>query len=183
MLEKEIRELLFLLQPPSLQVESLANMYMDRYGKPLWNGGLLIDGQQQGKARCSLTDVLMRLNTTRVIERFLVILFISASFTLDRCLFLRLHSHYDPVCFNFRQGHQYIVPVEDAPMYLAHGFKLGMPPASSNSNQIFVVFMPGTKQIHWIRCSQLLQVLLSNFNAWCISSLDMNHPNYVVMHL
>ncbi|CAD6223342.1 unnamed protein product [Miscanthus lutarioriparius] len=105
MLEKEIRELLFLLQPPSLQVESLANMYMDRYGKPLRNEGLLIDGQQQGKARCSLTDVLMRLNTTRVIER---------------------------------QGHQYIVPVEDAPMYLAHGFKLGMPPASSNSNQILL---------------------------------------------
>ncbi|XP_066395128.1 uncharacterized protein [Miscanthus floridulus] len=112
MLEKEIRELLFLLQPPSVQVESLANMYMDRYGKPLRNEGLLIDGQQQGKAGCNLTDVLMRLNTTRVIER---------------------------------QGHQYIVPVEDAPMYLAHGFKLGMPPASSNSNQIFVVFMPGSK--------------------------------------
>ncbi|XP_066395090.1 uncharacterized protein [Miscanthus floridulus] len=112
MLEKEIRELLFLLQPPSVQVESLANMYMDSYGKPLQNEGLLIDGQQQGKAGCNLTDVLMRLNTTRVIER---------------------------------QGHQYIVPVEDAPMYLAHGFKLGMPPASSNSNQIFVVFMPGSK--------------------------------------
>lgn len=145
MLEKEIRELLFLLQPPSLQVESLANMYMDRYGKPLRNEGLIIDGQQQGKAGCSLTDVLMRLNTTRVIERFLLILFISASFTLDRCLLLRLHSQYDSVCFNFRKGHQYIVPVEDAPMYLAHAFKLGMSPASSNSNQIFVVFMPGSK--------------------------------------
>lgn len=145
MLEKEIRELLFLLQPPSLPVESLANMYMDRYGKPLRNEGLLIDGQQQGKAGCSLTNLLMRLNTTRVIERFLLILFISASFTLDRCLFLRLHSHYDSVCFNFRQGHQYIVPVEDAHMYLAHGFRLGMPPSSSNSNKIFVVFMPESK--------------------------------------
>jgi hypothetical protein len=87
MLEKEIRELLFLLQPPSLQVESLANMYMDRYGKPLRNEGLLIDGQQQEKAGCSLTDVLMRLNTTRVIERFLVIFFILASFALDNVCF------------------------------------------------------------------------------------------------
>lgn len=78
MLEVEIRELLFLMQPPSLPIESLANMYMDRYGKPLRNEGLLLEGQQHGKAGCSLTDLLMRLNSTRVIERFLLILCISS---------------------------------------------------------------------------------------------------------
>jgi hypothetical protein len=46
MLEKEIRGLLFLLQPPSLPIESLANMYIDRYGKPLRIEESLAEGQQ-----------------------------------------------------------------------------------------------------------------------------------------
>ncbi|CAL5084989.1 unnamed protein product [Urochloa decumbens] len=112
MLEKEIRELLFLLRPPSLPVESLANMYIDRYRKPLRIEGFLVEGLQHGKIGCSLTDLLMRLNTIRVIER---------------------------------QEHQYIVPAEDASMYLAHGFKLGVPPASSDPYQIYVTFLLGSK--------------------------------------
>jgi hypothetical protein len=48
-------------------------------------------------------------------------------------------------CFNFRKEQHYIVPVEDAPMYLAHGFKLGMPPASSDPNKIYVTFWIGSK--------------------------------------
>ncbi|OEL23678.1 hypothetical protein BAE44_0015303 [Dichanthelium oligosanthes] len=44
-----------------------------------------------------------------------------------------------------RQEQQYIVPVEDAPMYLAHGFKLEMPPASSDPYQIYVSFSLGSK--------------------------------------
>ena len=83
-LEKEIRELLFLLRPPSLPIESLANMYIDRYGKPLRIERFLEEDHQHGKFGCSLTDLLMRLNTTRVLERFLLILCTSASFTLNR---------------------------------------------------------------------------------------------------
>ncbi|KAJ1291623.1 hypothetical protein BS78_02G329500 [Paspalum vaginatum] len=112
MLEKEIRDLMFLLRPPSLPIESLANMYIGRYGKPLRVEGFHAEGQKHGKAGCSLTDLLMQLNGTRVIER---------------------------------QEQKYIIPVEDAPMYLAHGFKLWMPPASSDPHQIYVVFMPGSK--------------------------------------
>ncbi|PUZ72677.1 hypothetical protein GQ55_2G413800 [Panicum hallii var. hallii] len=112
MLEKEIRELLFLLRRSSLPIESLANMYIDRYGKPLRTERFLTEGQQHGKFGCSLTDLLMRLNTTRVLER---------------------------------KEQQYIVPVEDAPKYLAHGFKLAMPPASSDRNKIYVTFLLGSK--------------------------------------
>ncbi|RCV13732.1 hypothetical protein SETIT_2G369300v2 [Setaria italica] len=112
MLEKEIRGLLFLLRPPSLPIESLANMYIDRYGKPLRIEEFLAEGQQHGKVGCRLTDLLVRLNTIRVIER---------------------------------REQLYIVPVEDAPMYLAHGFKLGMPPSSSDPNKIYVTFLIGSK--------------------------------------
>ncbi|KAG2646460.1 hypothetical protein PVAP13_2KG511000 [Panicum virgatum] len=110
-LEKEIRELLFLLRPPSLPIESLANMYIDRYGKPLRIERFVTEGQQHGKFGCSLTDLLMRLKTTRVLER--------------------------------KEQH-YIVPAEDAPKYLAHGFKLAMPP-SSDPNKIYVTFLLGSK--------------------------------------
>nr|CAB3454777.1 unnamed protein product [Digitaria exilis] len=72
-LEKEIRELLFLLRPPRLPVESLANMYTDR------------------------------------------------------------------------KEQKYIVPAEDAPMYLTCGFKLGMPSGSSDPNTIYVTFWLGSK--------------------------------------
>ncbi|RLN34096.1 hypothetical protein C2845_PM03G11650 [Panicum miliaceum] len=111
-LEKEIRELLFLLRAPSLPIESLANMYIDRYAKPLRIERFLTEGHQHGKFGCSLTDLLMRLNTTRVLER---------------------------------EEQHYIVPVEDAPKYLARGFKLAMPPASSDPNKIYVTFLLGSK--------------------------------------
>jgi hypothetical protein len=47
--------------------------------------------------------------------------------------------------FNLRKDQHYIVPVEDAPKYLAHGFKLAMPPATSDPNKIYVTFLLGSK--------------------------------------
>ncbi|CAN6184001.1 unnamed protein product [Urochloa humidicola] len=44
-----------------------------------------------------------------------------------------------------RQEQQYIVPAEDASTYLTHGFKLGLPRASGDPYQIYVIFLPGSK--------------------------------------
>ncbi|CAN6219384.1 unnamed protein product [Urochloa humidicola] len=44
-----------------------------------------------------------------------------------------------------RQEQQYIVPAENASTYLARGFKLGVPPASGDPYQIYVIFLPGSK--------------------------------------
>ncbi|KAL6657694.1 hypothetical protein ACP70R_005474 [Stipagrostis hirtigluma subsp. patula] len=109
MLEMEIRGLLLSLQPPTVPIESLANMYIGRYGKPLRIERFCMKGQQHAKTGYSLTDLLMCFNTTRLIKR---------------------------------EEQHYIVLVEDAPKYLSHGFKLVMPDASSDSNQIYLSFMP-----------------------------------------
>ncbi|KAF8664264.1 hypothetical protein HU200_054809 [Digitaria exilis] len=87
-------------------------MYTDTYGKPLRIDEFLMKDQQHGKFGCSLTDLLMQLNTIRVIER---------------------------------KEQKYIVPAEDAPMYLTCGFKLGMPSGSSDPNMIYVTFWLGSK--------------------------------------
>ncbi|XP_062186738.1 putative zinc finger CCCH domain-containing protein 51 [Phragmites australis] len=119
MLEKEIRELLFSLQPPRVPIESLASIYIERYGKPLRVEGFGAEGQQHGKAYYNLIGLLLRLNTTRVIER---------------------------------QGQHYIVPVEDAPKFLADDFKLVMPSAIYDSNKIYITFEPKStfsKQDAW----------------------------------
>jgi hypothetical protein len=89
MLDKEIRKLLCLLQPPKVPIESLANMYVEKYRKPLWVEGFTMEGHQHGSAGCSLTCLLLALNTISVIKRFLLFLCIFASFTLHRFLFLR----------------------------------------------------------------------------------------------
>ncbi|PVH65116.1 hypothetical protein PAHAL_2G427500 [Panicum hallii] len=44
-----------------------------------------------------------------------------------------------------REKPHHIVPVEDPPKYLAHSSKLGVPSASSDPNQIYVVFIPESK--------------------------------------
>ncbi|XP_039797890.1 putative zinc finger CCCH domain-containing protein 51 [Panicum virgatum] len=66
MLEKEISELLLSLRPPKVPVESLANIYIKRYGKPLKFGDSCTKGQQNDH---SFTCLLTKLCTTRVIER------------------------------------------------------------------------------------------------------------------
>ncbi|CAN6329275.1 unnamed protein product [Urochloa humidicola] len=66
MLEKEISELLLSLQPPKVPIESLANIYIKRYGKPLKIVGSCTEGQRHDH---NLTCLLTMLCTTRVIER------------------------------------------------------------------------------------------------------------------
>ncbi|CAL5084987.1 unnamed protein product [Urochloa decumbens] len=66
MLEKEISELLLSLRPPKLPIESLANIYNERYGKPLKIVGSCTEGQRHDH---NLTCLLTMLCTTRVIER------------------------------------------------------------------------------------------------------------------
>ncbi|KAL6855973.1 hypothetical protein ACP4OV_018775 [Aristida adscensionis] len=124
MLDMEIRELLLSLRPPCVPIESLANMYIGRYGKPLRVEGFCMEGQQHGLTGYSLGELLVRLNSTRLINR---------------------------------EGQHYIVLVEDAPVYLAHGFKLVTPDASSDSNQIYITFMSQstfTEQDVWNYFSQ-----------------------------
>ena len=79
MLEKEISELLFSLRPPKVRVESLANIYIKRYGKPLKFGGSCMKVRKNDR---SFTCLLTKLCTTRVIERSLFMtLCISACFS------------------------------------------------------------------------------------------------------
>lgn len=68
-LEKEIRELLITRRPSPVPIAHLPMMYFEKYGKPLQAEGYLTESQRDGKAGCSLTSILLRLNTTRVIER------------------------------------------------------------------------------------------------------------------
>ncbi|KAK3125523.1 hypothetical protein QOZ80_7BG0606090 [Eleusine coracana subsp. coracana] len=119
MLDKEIRELLFLRQPSKVPIKSLANIYIERYGKPLWIEGSSMEGHQHESVGCSLTYLLLGLKTINVIKR---------------------------------QGQHYIVPVEDAPKYLADEFQLVMPPARNGSKQIYITFAPKstcTKRDAW----------------------------------
>ncbi|TVT96679.1 hypothetical protein EJB05_58107 [Eragrostis curvula] len=224
MLEKEIREIVFSLQPPRLPIESLANMYIERYGKPLRIEGFRTEGQHHGKAGCNLIDLLMKLNTTRVVKsqgqhyivlvedvpKYLVhgfkvvvpdvtsdsnqicITFLpDSTFTeedvwnyfsrygtvndvrippqerrmyghvnflnpgtaklilSERCPVTPHHINGDQVFVRaykekceLEQEKHYIVPVEHGPKYLAYDPKLVMPPNRSDSNQIYLTFMP-----------------------------------------
>jgi hypothetical protein len=65
----EIRELLIGIPPP-VAVDRLPSMYFEKYGKPLGPDGWLTESQQHGRTGCSLTSLLMGLNTIRVVERF-----------------------------------------------------------------------------------------------------------------
>uniref|UniRef100_A0A0A9B834 C3H1-type domain-containing protein n=1 Tax=Arundo donax TaxID=35708 RepID=A0A0A9B834_ARUDO len=56
-----------------------------------------------------------------------------------------------------RQGQHYIVPVEDAPKYLAHGFELVMPHASNDSNQIYLCSCVKAHALN--KCFELLQLV------------------------
>ncbi|TVT96680.1 hypothetical protein EJB05_58108 [Eragrostis curvula] len=69
MLDKEIRELLFSRQPSKVPIKFLANMYTERYQKPLWTEGSSVKGHQHESVGCSLTCLLLGLKTTRVISR------------------------------------------------------------------------------------------------------------------
>ncbi|KAJ1291626.1 hypothetical protein BS78_02G329700 [Paspalum vaginatum] len=65
-LEKEVSELLFSLQPPRVPIESLANFYRKKYGKPLKIGGFCLEDHEHDY---DLKGLLTMLCTTRVIER------------------------------------------------------------------------------------------------------------------
>ncbi|WVZ66502.1 hypothetical protein U9M48_015711 [Paspalum notatum var. saurae] len=65
-LEKEVSELLVSLQPPRVPIESLANIYSKRYGKPLKIGGFCLEDPEHDY---DLKGLLPMLCTTRVIER------------------------------------------------------------------------------------------------------------------
>ncbi|BAT02356.1 Os07g0583300, partial [Oryza sativa Japonica Group] len=67
-LDMEIRELLIGIPPP-VAVDRLPSMYFEKYGKPLRPDGWLTESQQHGRTGCSLTSLLMGLNTIRVVER------------------------------------------------------------------------------------------------------------------
>ena len=74
-------------------------------------------------------------------------------------------SDYDRCYFNFRRGHCYIVPVEEAPKYLDDGFKLVMSPTGNGSDQIYITFGPKstfTKEDVWnyFRYHRLILVVL-----------------------
>lgn len=85
-LEMEIRDLLSLQPSSQVSVEHMQKMHLETYLKPLEIEGFHTEGQKNRKAGCGLTDLLMQLNTIRVIERFLLILSISASFALHYCI-------------------------------------------------------------------------------------------------
>uniref|UniRef100_A0A0D9X0U4 C3H1-type domain-containing protein n=1 Tax=Leersia perrieri TaxID=77586 RepID=A0A0D9X0U4_9ORYZ len=67
-LDMEIRELLIGIPPP-VSVDRLPSMYFQKYGKSLQPEGYLTENQQHGRIGCSLTSLLMELNTIRVIDR------------------------------------------------------------------------------------------------------------------
>uniref|UniRef100_A0A0E0LMP9 C3H1-type domain-containing protein n=1 Tax=Oryza punctata TaxID=4537 RepID=A0A0E0LMP9_ORYPU len=64
-LDMEIRELLIGIPPP-VAVDRLPSMYFEKYGKPLRPDR---ESQQHGRTGCSLTSLLMGLNTITVVER------------------------------------------------------------------------------------------------------------------
>ncbi|KAJ1291625.1 hypothetical protein BS78_02G329600 [Paspalum vaginatum] len=106
-LEREIRDLLLSQPSSSVPVDHLEKKYLERYEKPLDFEGFQTEGQMNRKVDCSLTDLLMQLNTIKVIER---------------------------------QGHHFVVLVNDDPKYLTHGSESVMPPARTDSDQIYITF-------------------------------------------
>ncbi|WVZ66506.1 hypothetical protein U9M48_015715 [Paspalum notatum var. saurae] len=113
-LERAIRDLLLSQPSSSFPVDHHEKKYLERYGKPLDIEGFQTEGQMNRKVDCSLIDLLMQRNTTRVIER---------------------------------QGQNFVVPVKDDSKYLTHGSESVMPPARTDSNQIYITFKAKTKSI------------------------------------
>jgi len=68
-LEVEISELLKVRKGMPVSIASLPSMYLEKYGKTLQAEGYLTESQRHGKAGLSLTKLLARLNSIRLIDR------------------------------------------------------------------------------------------------------------------
>jgi hypothetical protein len=100
LLGEEIRQLLISQQPSVVPIEHLPMIYFAKYGKSLFVTDFKPEVQQLGeKGSYSLICLLMRLDTIKVIERFHLILCISAIFLSITSLVL-ICKHKNVSCFN-----------------------------------------------------------------------------------
>lgn len=73
-LEMEIIELLKSRRGIPVSIASLPMLYLEKYGKVLQAEGYLTESQRHGKAGFSLTKLLARLKSIRLIDRYFVAL-------------------------------------------------------------------------------------------------------------
>lgn len=82
-LELEISEILKARKGMPVSIASLPLMYLEKYGKTLQAEGYLTESQRHGKAGFSLTKLLARLTSIRLIDRYYFFCLLNQSYAVS----------------------------------------------------------------------------------------------------